>query len=231
MKKITLLLIFCVLVSIGSFAQNSVQDRSIKGFSSLSVCCGINVHLSEGSTPALKVSAPSDIIDKVLTKVKGNTLEISFEKNTNNNRKKGKIDVYLTVANELNAINTSSASSVDGDYLLIGKNMDLSASSGGDINLRLRLENLKVSASSGANMNLKGNALSVKVSASSGSSVKMKDLIATTAKVATSSGASLNLAVQDEIDADASSGGSIIYYGSATKSNISKSSGGSVKRN
>jgi hypothetical protein len=70
-----------------------------------------------------------------------------------------------------------------------------------------------------------------KAEASSGSSIDADQLKAQRVKADVSSGATIKCNVEEELIAEASSGGSVKYSGSPKMVDVDKSSGGSVRKN
>ncbi len=69
-----------------------------------------------------------------------------------------------------------------------------------------------------------------KTDASSGSHIHASDVKALKVKADVSSGASIHVNAEEELIAEASSGGSVKYTGSPTNVDVDKSSGGSVRK-
>jgi hypothetical protein len=83
---------------------------------------------------------------------------------------------------------------------------------------------------SGAIVELAGKVGTLNVDASSGAGFRGYNLKATKCIAESSSGAGIQITVDKEISADASSGGYIRYKGEGLIRNIDVSSGGSVKK-
>jgi len=231
MKKLHIILVLCCLITTSIYAQNVTQERNINSFSGIKVCCGIDLYLSEGTSSILKITANPDVIDRVLTEVKGGVLNVSVKNDPDRrfNNNQGGIKVYVS-ANNLNLIEASSGSDIKGQTKINAKEIKLSASSSGDITLDLYATHIIGNASSGSDIKVTGSATSAKLSASSGSDIKMKGMSVLIADVKASSGSDIEITVKEEINAKASSGSDIEYYGNPTRVNVSSSSGGSIKR-
>lgn len=200
------------------------EDRSINtNFSAIKVQQGINVYLTQGTNISLTVEADDNIIDLLITEVRNDELKIYFEKNVNRATR----NVYLT-AGDIEQIATSSGASVKSENTIQGTSLDLSSSSGSSIKLRVSAEEVKGETSSGANMDLYGTTEYLSLKASSGSRIDAEDLKSRNASARASSGANIDLHVEETLTAKASSGGDIDYTGSPRDVNKDTSSGGSV---
>lgn len=228
--------LFILILTIGStlsaLAANGgddTQTRNVSGFNAIDVSTGIDLYLTMGSSEEVKIVADEEIIDDIKTEVRNGTLHIYMKRNNwfnwggNKTRK-----AYVTVK-ELEELHASSGSDVQSQNLLEGESLDISASSGSDIELEVRYKNLSLDTSSGSDAELKGKTKNLKLSASSGSDIDASDLEAVNCKASASSGSDVSLTVTDELEADASSGADITYYGSPKMKNIDESSGGDVR--
>ncbi len=230
-KTTFVILLLAVWSTASAFAGNSneTQIRNVPGFNAIDVATGIDLYITMGNTEEVKVVADDDIIDDIKTEVKDGTLHIYMKRNNwfnwNGNRTR---KAYVTVK-ELVALDASSGSDVESENTLEGETLDISASSGSDVKLDVRYKNLSLHSSSGSDAELKGKTKYLKLSASSGSDIDASGLESVYAKANASSGSDISLTVTEELEADASSGADITYFGNPKNRNIDESSGGDVR--
>lgn len=205
------------------------QTRQISGFHGISVSSGIDLYLSQKNTEEVVVEANSDDLDKIITKVEAGILKIYVKEKSwlNMNWDKNPRKVYVSFKT-LDKLDASAGSDVNADGVLKLDNLDLDASSGSDVRLELEANELSAESSSGSDITLKGNANVMQTSASSGSDINASELQAKKCTASVSSGADIRIYVIDELDANASSGGDITYYGNPKTKDINESSGGDV---
>lgn len=200
------------------------EDRTVNAdFDVIKVQQGINVYLTQGSDVEITVEADENIMDLLITEVRNGELKIYFEKNVNRATR----NVYLT-ANDISSIKTSSGASVKSENTIQTSNLELDSSSGSSIKLRVNADEIDSSTSSGAHMDLYGTTEYLSAKASSGSHIDAEDLKSKNALAKASSGANIDLHVENSLTAKASSGGDIDYVGSPRNINKDTSSGGSV---
>lgn len=217
MKKIFLLAAGFFVLSANIFAQkevleSNIQKRNIGAFTKIESSSGIEVILTKGNKEELGVVVGDQhYINEVKTVVSNGTLKISREGEWKfwNTWKNWKVKVYVSYVN-LESIDVSSGSSVKGEGLDLNK--------------------LSVDLNSGAIVELAGKVGTLNVDASSGAGFRGYNLKATKCIAESSSGAGIQITVDKEISADASSGGYIRYKGEGLIRNIDVSSGGSVKK-
>ena len=200
------------------------EDRTINAnFDAIKVQQGINIYLTQGSDVEMTVEADENIMDLLITEVRNGELKIYFEKNVNRATR----NVYLT-ANEISKIKTSSGASVKSENTIRSSKLDLDSSSGSSIKLKVNADEINSSTSSGAQIDLYGTAEYLSAKASSGSQIDAEDLKSINALAKVSSGANIDLHVENSLTAKASSGGDIDYIGNPREVNKDSSSGGSI---
>lgn len=231
MRKLRLILILCCIFSLNVSGQNSTQERRPGSFSGINVCCGIEVNITDNRSSGIKLEGNPEVLDAVKTEVKNGVLNITFDNNKrrklNDKNIKVKVDVPVYNYNKLEA---SSGGFIKGQTELSCKKIKLGASSGGQISVKLNSDEIACSVSSGAGVTVSGNSLSATLSASSGGSINMSKMEAGKVSASASSAGGITVCAKDEIKANASSGGSINYYGNPVVNSVSSSSGGSINK-
>lgn len=228
--KLFTVIIFCaVLFQSAAVQAGNRQTRKVEGFHGVSVSTGIDLYLTQKNAEEVIVEADSEDIDKIITKVEGGILKIYvkekswFNINWDNNPRK----VFVSFVN-LDKIEASAGSDVVSQSVLKLDRLNMNASSGSDIKLELEANELSVSSSSGSDITLKGKATKIQADASSGSDINASELKTKICNASVSSGSDIRVNVTDELDANASSGGDITYYGNPAQKDINESSGGDV---
>ena len=209
-----------------SKGKETSQVRNVTGFTEISVSEGIEVNLSQGDKEFVEVLANDDIINEVLTEMEGNELKIHMKGNNYRN-----IHVVVNVvAIKIEALSASSGSSLNTEKIINSEKLDLDVSSGASMNVWFNASEAKCETSSGASAKFKGEVNNFHAEASSGSTLNASQLKAAIVKADVSSGAGIKVDVSEDLNADASSGGSIEYSGNPKTRDIEKSSGGSVSK-
>lgn len=225
MKRIITFIIFFG-VSVLATAQES-EVRSVDSFTGIKSSEGIDVYLKKGSTESVRVEVSGTSLSNVLTEVKGGFLKIHMREN----RYRGNVNVkvYVTYVS-IEKISASSASSIYTQGKLRGNRLSINASSAATIELDIEVNSIDVSTSSAAEVELKGKVKEASYESSSAGEIDADDLEAENVKASVSSAGFIRLFVTKDFVGRASSGGSIRYRGSPSRSNTDASSGGSVKK-
>lgn len=222
-----LIIILASLVTLTVFAQNS-ETRDLRTFENLEVSAGIKVNLIASDKHVADVEVSGVDLDEVVTKVSGNTLDISWKSN-NWGWKKRDAEVTVYYVN-LNGIEASSGSIVNGKDVQ-SDDMDIDSSSGAIINLEIECNELDIDISSGAIVNLTGGAKEIDVEASSGAICEALEFKVLEAEIDGSSGAIVKIDVSKSIEAEVSSGAIVKYRGNPSEKDLDAGewSGGIIK--
>lgn len=231
MNRIILLgfLLACGITSL--FAKdNYTETRTVRAYETISVCCGIDIYLTEGTHSDLKIEVSHEgLLSGLITEVRGNQLSVSYDDKKFKRPRNTKIKIYTSASN-LKAIEASSAGGVYSQTSLKAADIRLSATSGGDIKLELTAQRVDCSTSSGSDIVLKGTAQSANLKATSGSDIDLSGMTVQTVDADATSGSDIKVHAVKEINGRASSGADVIYTGNPEKVNKKQSSGGTVKQ-
>lgn len=209
-----------------STAPVVTQQRPASDITTITAANGFNVSYVQASDPAITVSAPSDLMDKIHTDISDKTLSIYSSKSL------GSCDINIVVAapvvNTFN-INSGTQFTIDGAYsstsdvtvnissgaMFIASSpfsapdIFLNSSSGSQIKFDgITFSDIYVSASSGSSVHLAGTGKEASLSASSGAGISAGDMSAASGSASASSGGSISSNITN-CSVSTSSGGSV----------------------
>ena len=219
----------CILnfpVGISGNGNVKTESRDVSDFTSVEAATGLNVFIAIGDSYSLEVEADENLHDIIRTKVSSGTLSIYSEKAIRNAKAK---NIRLTVP-ELEEIEVSSAADVRCENVIETDQLTLSVSSAGQLRASVLTGELHMDASSSGSMEIRGEAKELKANVSSAGSIDSDKLQSKYCRVSASSAGSISIWVTDELDAEASSAGSIQYKGDPENRKIETSSAGSVSK-
>jgi hypothetical protein len=219
-----------VILLMGSLTQIQAQQtvtREVGSFKGIKAAEGIDVYLKKGSKESVRIEANGTNPDNVITEISGTYLKIHMK----DMHHRGSIDVKVYVEYvTLDKLSVSSAASITSEGTIKSGDMELSASSAGEMKISLEGEAVQISASSAGEIEVKGKCKSVTAEASSAGEIDALDLESKSANAQASSAGSVKIFVTENLTAQASSGGDVRYRGDPNKSVTNSSSGGSVKK-
>ena len=226
---LTALIVSSCNVNMGKMGNGNVvtQDRNIsEDFTGVKSSAGIEVYLTQGEENKVVVEIDENLQEYIETSVMNGLLKVGTRKNIRWAKKR---KVYVTYK-ELDKIEASSGSSIQANSVVKSQSLSLKASSGAEIELEVFSQDLDLRTSSGADIKISGKSSSLIAQASSGSEINAKELSVINCNATASSGAEINVNVKEKIDAKASSGGEVVYYGDPSLATSKKSSSGTVRK-
>lgn len=199
-----------------------------KDFDKVATASVWNVELIQSDNPRLVVRTNKNIMPLFEYKVSGDKeLSISSKKNI---MKADQMEVKLYYKS-LSGLKASSASDLTSREVFDQKDINISASSAADIDLRLKTKNCDVSASSASDVELSGTSINFNARASSSAAIDGEDLKTKNATVKASSAASIDVYATKSLKATSSSSGSIEYSGNPETTDLDqRNSGGTIEK-
>jgi len=200
------------------------EKRNVSGFEAIDVSHGIDVYLTMGSSEYVEVETSEDLLEHLVTEVKGKTLKIYFDRSFNWSNE---ATVWIQ-ARDINKITTSGGADLIGENVVETRELEMNASGGSDIKLEVNAGNIEVEVSGGADVKLSGFTEMLVVNTSGGSDFNSYDLTARRAELEASGGSDIKVTVEEKLDARASGGADIYYKGDPENVNSNSSSGGDI---
>lgn len=202
------------------------EERKAGYFNAVKVSSGIDVYLSQGQKESITVEADDNLHEYIVTEVRNNTLKVYSKANI---RKAEAKKVYVTIK-DVEKISVSSAGDVYGETLIKADELSLSASSAGDIKLKVEVIRLKCRIRSSGDIDLEGIADELEANLSSAGDLKAFGLKTRIADVSTSSAGDARITVTEKLRARASSAGDIYYKGNPKQVDAHSSSAGGIHK-
>ncbi|OFX37162.1 MAG: hypothetical protein A2X05_16055 [Bacteroidetes bacterium GWE2_41_25] len=202
------------------------KEREAGSFDGLRVSSGIDVYLKQGNKEAITVETDENLQEYILTEIDGGVLRVYTEVNIRDSKEK---KVYVTMK-DIRSIKASSAGDVIGESIIKSDELELSASSAGDIKLEVYARKLDVNISSSGDMTLSGEADVLEADMSSAGDLKAYNLKVREADISASSAGDADVNVTERLRARSSSAGDINYTGNPRYIDANSSSAGSVHK-
>ncbi|SFE40094.1 head GIN domain-containing protein [Spirosoma endophyticum] len=230
--KALVLSILMLTAGINTTSDDWKKDRTVSGFTGLSVSSGIDVYLTQGNSEKLTFDVKGVDEDRVISEVKNGVLKLYIERKGFSGWNLGRnnyVKAYVTFK-QLNNLEASGGADVFGQGSLSFKDLNLEASGGSDVKLDLKADDLNVSASGGADAVLQGSARTLNANGSGGADLDARKLTVDVCNANSSGGSDVYVNASKELTMKASGGSDIYYYGSAKVLSQSKSGGSDISR-
>jgi len=238
MKKLLFSFLLLAASSTALFSQKTINDanaekRSVGSFHGIDVGTGIELSLTEGTSEEVAVSAATtEWRDKIVTKVENGILKIYYEnkfKSMNNRKEKKELKAYVSYK-MLDKLQASTGADVKIVGVLKSATLDIDASTGAIINGEVSASSLKVDQSTGSKVTLSGKADKLEISGDTGSRFKGEEMATSNCSASVSTGATVAVKAEKELQVKANTGGKVTYTGNAVIKEVKTSTGGSVSK-
>jgi hypothetical protein len=210
-----------------------IEDRHLSGFNAVSLGGSFDVYITQGSTESVKVEAPDNVIDHIITEVDNGTLKI-YNKNDNGFHWDDmfghkKIAVYV-VAKDITNVSVSGSGDVffrDGIHT---NSLKLRISGSGDMIGKVDVKSLESSISGSGDMKISGRADNSAVSVGGSGDYSGRGLVTINTSVRVSGSGDASISASNSVNASVSGSGDIRYTGGAKNVASSKSGSGDIER-
>jgi hypothetical protein len=239
MKSLKFLLAVTLLISINACCLDAQwrktvrgegpvvkEDRQASSFDEIKVSTGIDVYLRQGNNQSITVEADENLHEYIRTEINAGVLHVYSDANIREAKMKR---VYVTMK-EVRSLRTTSAGDIIGETPVKGDEIELGASSAGDIRLEVYANDLEINISSSGNIRLSGEAEMLNADLSSAGDLEAYGLVVKEADVSVSSAGDAQINVTDKLVARASSAGDISYQGNPKQVDARSSSAGGIRR-
>ena len=240
MKSLIKLLLSTVLVfSIGyTFAkpvaaeERRVEDRHLSGFHEVNVSGSFDVYITQGSTESVKVEAPDEIIDRIITEVDGGVLKIYNKRDFNWNGWFGhnqKVAIYVSLK-DVNNISLSGSGDIYFKEGVSANTLKVNLVGSGDVVGKIEVKMLETRLSGSGDIKLTGSAESSTVSIVGSGNFTARSMISVNCSVRVAGSGDAQVNVSNSLNASVSGSGDIHYSGNVRQISTSKSGSGDISR-
>ncbi|MFO8129605.1 MAG: head GIN domain-containing protein [Bacteroidales bacterium] len=185
------------------------EDRNVSGFDEIEVGGAYHVYLTLGNKETLKIEAEENLMEYIITEVRGGTLKIYNKKGLEPTKD---MDVFISLT-DLKALDISGACDVVSQNTLELDNLDINASGASDIELVLRVPALTLDLSGASDIDLNGEVQDFDVAVSGAAELEAYDLLVQNCRLDVSGAGSAKVHVKTKLDVTVSGAGSARYKG------------------
>jgi len=244
MRSLTKILLAAVLITGSGYSiakphptvkvsASEIVDRHLSGFNAVNVAGPFDVDIIQGATESVKVEAPADVMERILTEVNGGVLKI-YNKHDNWNwgdfwGHHKKILVHVTVK-DINSINISGSGDVSFREGITANSLKLRISGSGDMTGKLNAKTLESSITGSGDMKLSGSAESSTISVVGSGDFTARNLLTVSSAVRVSGSGDAEVNASDKVDAAVNGSGDVRYTGAAKNINSRKNGSGDITR-
>ncbi len=187
------------------------ETREIKPFNSIELDINAEVYLSNDTTYIMKIEAQENILSHLRTEVRGNRLEIDFDKGCFIDYKK--VIIYLST-NKLEEIEINGSGNIIGKDVFNTEKIDIEIDGSGDVDLQLVSNKVGASISGSGDIILKGTAEKFRVDISGSGKVRAEELTTYKTDIDISGSGECYVYAHDYLDVSINGSGDVKYSGS-----------------
>ena len=193
-------------ISTHLLAQKSTITRSLPNFEKVSISGGYDVViLKEGDTESVTLEVSNIDPAKIITEVKGNTLEIGMKKGNYSSFHARIVVTYRHISE----INNSGSTDLEATSTIKGESFDLNSSGSGDFKATLDVRKLAIRISGSSDMNVSGRADKQEYAISGSGNINAGNLAGKEAEVAVSGSGDVRLSVDGPVRSAVSGSGNV----------------------
>lgn len=137
------------------------ESRDLGSFNKIATGGSIDIVIEQGSTEGAEISTDENLMQYIITEVKGNTLSIHFKENTSISPTKLTVKIKCK---ELTAISAGGSGDVKTDGVLKADKLQISQGGSGDFKLNLNVSKLEISKAGSGDFKLEGKIAELELS-------------------------------------------------------------------
>ncbi|MEO5910477.1 MAG: head GIN domain-containing protein [Pelobium sp.] len=185
------------------------KDRNVEAFSKVDFGGSIKMKIRQDSSYSMRITADDNIQKEILTRVKGDVLEIKMKGNFCNT---GEIIIELG-SKKWNGIDASGSTQIISENQINTDDFMLDLSGSSKVDLDIVTGNLKTSSSGASKINLKGQARQHDVDLSGSAEINAYDFVVSDYRIESSGASNCNINVLNSLKVNSSGASKILYKG------------------
>ena len=201
--------------------------RNVGEYDKISVSGAFNVSLIHGKEGEINIKIEDNLLEYLITEVKGDKLILKWKKNVNISTKKG---VYIVVPfTDIDSVSLLGSGEIISTDKITTTNFKTYLSGSGDINLDVNTKTVKVTVTGSGDVNLSGKTNSINIDVTGSGDVNSYTLKAETANAKVTGSGDIMVFVSDNLTARVTGSGDIIYAGNPNHQNFKITGSGDIE--
>ncbi len=189
------------------------QERNLSGFDAVEVSGGLELIIVQQAKFSVTVEADDNILDQIVTEVRGNRLSLRTEGSINN-AKQMRITVGMPT---ITALSASGGTLVKSEGNWETNEFQVATSGGSNVTISMKAGTVRMATSGGSLIKMSGETDEFIIAGSGGSRIDADKLRAQHVKASSSGASSISVYAAQSIEANASGASSLSYEGNPEK--------------
>ncbi|MFB6278093.1 MAG: head GIN domain-containing protein [Salinibacter sp.] len=217
----TVLLMALVLGPLHSaLAQDQTREaRPVDAFTEIEFETPGTLHLRQGEAHSVEVKGPSKVLDRLVTEVDGEALDVRAEDDSglfgmfdDSDLDGDEVDIYVT-APTIERVGLAGSGQIEGETRIESESLSLSVAGSGDMNLEVATEQLEIGMAGSGDCMLRGRADTLTTKTAGSGDIKASEMKTRTAEVDVVGSGDAELHVTERLDARILGSGDVQYRG------------------
>ncbi|MGH1388213.1 head GIN domain-containing protein [Kordia sp.] len=242
MRKATVFIITLLLATTVSHAQWGKKKikgngnvttitRTTSDYDAISVAGSFDVELVAGTEGKITLTGESNLLEHILTEVKGDVLKIKVKKGSNLRVSRGKKLVITVPFKDISKVALSGSGDVYTKDTIKADSFKMALAGSGDVIIDINTGKLKMAVSGSGDMTARGTADNAEIALSGSGDIHAYKLQAKSAKVSLAGSGDIRLYATDFLKARVAGSGDITYKGNPAKQDTKVAGSGSISGN
>jgi len=237
-KKIGLAILMTGLIAVipnSTFAEKYIrgngnvekETRNISSFSAIDVSSAFEIYLTQGNSESLVIEADENIMEYIITEVRGGILRIYIDEHRNIRNVKT-MKAYISFK-MLEKIELSGACDIRGESVFKFDDLEIEVSGASEIYMQLTAKKVHLDLSGASEIEFIGSANELIVDASGASDITAIDFEVKVCNIDASGACGIKVFATDELNVEASGASTVRYKGKPSVS-LDSSGASSIRR-
>ncbi len=200
--------------------------RSVGNYDEINVGGSFDVELVAGTEGSITIQGESNLLEYIVTEVRGNALKIKVENNKNiRSTKKIKITIPFQDISEVSLAGSGNMWNKD---VIKATNFKTSVAGSGDLILKVDTSSVDASLAGSGDLTLTGSSRDIEASVAGSGEIHARELKADNAYVSVAGSGDISIHCSKSLKARVSGSGDIEYYGNPEKQDTKVSGSGKI---
>ena len=203
-----------------ALAQDRTREaRSVEAFTEVEFETPGTLHLRQGDAHSVEVEGPPKVLDRLVTEVDGEALEVRAEDDSglfglfdDTDLDSDEVDIYVT-APAIEEVGLAGSGRIEGETRIESESLSLSVAGSGDLDLEVATEQLEIGVAGSGDCMLRGRADALTTKTAGSGDIKASKMKTRTAEVDIVGSGDAELHVTDRLDARILGSGDVHYRG------------------
>ncbi len=208
--------------------EMTTETRNTGDYDEVSLIGSMDVELISGREGELKIEAESNLMEYIITEVKGNTLKITSEDEVSLEPSRNKTIKIIVPVKDLEGVKVTGSGDLWNSNSLKVSNFRTQVTGSGDINLNLDAENVEGNVTGSGDIKIEGKTKNLDCKVTGSGDFDASDFVAENVEATVMGSGDIRVNVTQNLKARVMGSGDIRYRGNPEKEDLSAMGSGEI---